>query len=382
MPTNDRVSVLCVDDEPNVLEGISLHLRRRFEVATATSGSAALELLKRSGSIAVVLSDMRMPGMDGATFLSHARLLVPDTVRILLTGQTDMNTAVSAVNDGQIFRFLTKPCAPATLISAVDAAVEFNRLIISERVLLNQTLHGSIKALTEVLALTNPTAFGRATRVKQHVSALADKLGYQERWQVEVAAMLSQIGSIVLPPETVERLYYGQPLSEAESAMVARMPNVVEQLLGHIPRLEVVRAILAHREKPFAQTDLAWGDSETRLAARGALMLGVACDFEELIARGMAVALALDTMRGRKGRYDPTVLEALAAVRGSTSARVEVRELPISALRVGMLCAEDVKLRNGTLVVGSGFEITASFIERIRNFAPGSVKEPVRVILR
>jgi hypothetical protein len=111
-------------------------------------------------------------------------------------------------------------------------------------------------------------------------------------------------------------------------------------------------------------------------------LLAVACDFEELIARGIAVALALDTLRGRKGRYDPAVLEALAALRGTTTARVEVRELPISALRVGMLCAEDVKLRNGTLVVGHGFEITASFIERIRNFAPGSVKESVRVILR
>src|SRR5882672_2539455 len=181
MPTNDRVRVLCVDDEPNVLEGLSLHLRRRFEVATATSGNAALELLKRDGSTAVVLSDMRMPGMDGATFLSFARQLVPDAVRILLTGQTELSTAVSAVNDGQIFRFLTKPCAPATLLSAVDAAVEFNRLMVSERVLLNQTLHGSIKALTEVLALTNPTAFGRATRVKQHVTALADKLALQER---------------------------------------------------------------------------------------------------------------------------------------------------------------------------------------------------------
>jgi len=382
MPTNDRVRVLCVDDEPNVLEGLSLHLRRRFEVATATSGNAALELLKRDGSTAVVLSDMRMPGMDGATFLSFARQLVPDAVRILLTGQTELSTAVSAVNDGQIFRFLTKPCAPATLLSAVDAAVEFNRLMVSERVLLNQTLHGSIKALTEVLALTNPTAFGRATRVKQHVTALADKLALQERWQVEVAAMLSQIGSIALPAETVEKLYYGQSLSEAESAMVARMPIVVEQLLGHIPRLEVVRAILAHQQKPFSQTDLGWGDDETRLVARAAQMLSVACDFEELVARGISVALALDTLRGRKGRYDPVVLEALASVRGSTTARVEVRELPISALRVGMLCAEDVKLRNGTLVVGHGFEITASFIERIRNFAPGSVKEPVRVILR
>jgi response regulator RpfG family c-di-GMP phosphodiesterase len=382
MSTVDRVHVLCVDDEPNVLEGISLHLRRRFEVATATSGSAALEHLKRDGSTAVVLSDMRMPGMDGATFLSHARLLAPDTVRILLTGQTDLNTAVAAVNDGQIFRFLTKPCAPATLLSAVDAAAELNRLTVSERVLLNQTLHGSIKAMTEVLALTNPVAFGRATRVKQHVSALADKLGLLERWQVEVAAMLSQIGSIALPAETVEHLYYGQALTEDETAMVARMPVVVEQLLGHIPRLETVRTILAQRDKPFWQFEGAGADPESRLTTRGAQMLAVACDFDELEARGNSASLALDTLRGRKGRYDPAVLDAMVALRGGKTERSEIRELPISAVHVGMVFVDDVTLRNGTLVVGRGFEITASFIERIRNFAPGSVKEPVRVSLR
>src|SRR6266545_290994 len=119
-----RPRILCVDDEPNVLEGLSLHLRRRHEVWTATSGADALALLARDGPPEVIISDMRMPGMDGAVFLSKARQLYPETVRLLLTGQTDLMSAVSAVNQGQIFRFLTKPCAPADMLAAVASAVE------------------------------------------------------------------------------------------------------------------------------------------------------------------------------------------------------------------------------------------------------------------
>src|SRR5262245_27108832 len=101
-----RPKILCVDDEPNVLEGLSMHLRRGHEVLTATSGRAGLDLLRDNPSIAVVISDMRMPQMDGATFLATARHIAPNAVRMLLTGQTEMESAISAVNDGQIFRFL------------------------------------------------------------------------------------------------------------------------------------------------------------------------------------------------------------------------------------------------------------------------------------
>ena len=101
--------ILCVDDEPAVLEGLKMNLRRRFDVLTATSGAAALEVLEREEGIAVLMSDMRMPSMDGATLLAKARERWPFVVRLLLTGQADMNSAISAVNEGQIFRFLTKP---------------------------------------------------------------------------------------------------------------------------------------------------------------------------------------------------------------------------------------------------------------------------------
>src|SRR5687768_872607 len=102
--------VLCVDDEPQVLAGLSVSLRRRYEILTATSGAEALAVLARRPDVAVVVSDMRMPGMDGAAFLAKAKEIAPDAVRVLLTGYSEIDAAMNAVNQGQIFRFLTKPC--------------------------------------------------------------------------------------------------------------------------------------------------------------------------------------------------------------------------------------------------------------------------------
>jgi len=156
--------ILCVDDEPLILEGLTRQLRRNYQVKTAVGGEAALAVLEKESPFAVVISDMRMPGMNGAEFLKRSLKGWPDTVRMLLTGQTELDAAISAVNEGNIFRFLTKPCAPDALTSALTAAVNQYRLVTTERVLLEQTLHGSIKTLTDILALAQPTAFGRATR--------------------------------------------------------------------------------------------------------------------------------------------------------------------------------------------------------------------------
>ena len=171
------VRILCVDDEPRVLEGLSLHLRRNYDVVTAESGADGLQAIKDKGPFAVALSDMRMPRMDGTAFLKAVRELAPDTVRMLLTGQADLQSTIDAVNKGQIFRFLTKPCPSQQLMGAFEAATEQYRLVMAERVLLEQTLHGSIKALTDILALSNPVAFGSATRIKKYAGDLARHLG-------------------------------------------------------------------------------------------------------------------------------------------------------------------------------------------------------------
>jgi response regulator RpfG family c-di-GMP phosphodiesterase len=376
-----RPRVLCVDDEPQVLDGLGLHLRRRYEVLTAPGGFAALEMLRTAEPIAVILSDMRMPGMDGTTFLKAARQIMPDATRILLTGYAEPDTAIAAVNEGQIFRFLSKPCPSASLLAAIEAGEALNRLVTSERVLLEQTLAGSVRMLTDVLALSGPVSFGRGNRIKRLVSELADELAIKDRWQVELAATLSQIGSIILPAETAEKLHYARPLSEEEQAMVARLPEVTQQLLGNIPRLEIVRGILAKTNARSESREGANDSAEDPIVVRGAQLLRVALDFDALEVEGKTPALALDVLRGRSGRYSPAVLAALASIRDRAGSPEEIRELSISALQPGMTFAEDVKLANGTLLVARGYQVTAGFLERVRSFGTKLIREPLRVVV-
>jgi response regulator RpfG family c-di-GMP phosphodiesterase len=378
--TRSKPRILCVDDEPQVLDGLILNLRRRFDVSTAPSGAQGLSTLESATEgFAVVISDMRMPQMNGAVFLSQVRQRWPDTVRMLLTGQSEIEAAIMAVNEGQIFRFLSKPCPAEQLIIAVDAAVEQHRLITAERVLLEQTLHGSIRALTEILSLQNPLAFGRATRAKVHVAGLAVHLSLKERWPVEVAAMLSAIGAVILPAETVEKLYENRPLSLPEQVMVKRVPAVTEQLLANIPRLEPVREILAFLEMRF---DGEGGARKGAALPLGARMLRIALDYDALETQGIESNAALETLRSRKGQYDPDLVTAFGVMLGAQQQQAVVRELKLALIRPGMVFMEDVRTSSGALLIARGHEITASLIERIRNFSKNDgIPEPLRVLV-
>lgn len=380
-----RPRVLCVDDDQQVLDGLAHTLRRRYEVHTSLSGFAALERLAKDGVFAAVISDMRMPGMNGAVFLAHVRQRFPDSTRLLLTGHADLESATIAVNEGHIFRFLAKPCPPEKMEAAVEAAVEQYRLVTAERVLLEQTLRGSIKALTDILALQNPLAFGRANRAKAHITALAAALGIAERWPLEVAAMLFPIGTITLPAETVEKLYHARPLTSAEAIMVKRLPAVTEQLLANIPRLEPVREILAdvHFESEEAHGGGIPGHGSRRAAKvpPGARLLQMVLDYDLLESQAMTIDAALDTMRSRHNAYDPEQLEAFALLLGNQEKHL-VEELRLGFLQPGMVLVQDVRSTSGMLLVARGHEVTASLIERMRNVSRNSgVNEPVRVMV-
>lgn len=374
-----KPAVLCVDDEPQVLEGMALHLRRRYVVSTASGGAEGLRVLSANRSIAVIVSDMRMPEMDGATFLANARQVAPDAVRILLTGQAGLDAAIAAINHGQIFRFLTKPCAPPVLLGAIDAAAEQHRLVTAERVLLEQTLHGTIKALTDILALTDPISFGRAVRVKQYVTDVARHLAVTERWQVEVAAMLSQLGCIVLPPDTVAKVYDGGPLSSEEQVMVARVPLVTDQLIANIPRLESVRAILTTASKSYRPLLDGDDNAAANLVLRGAHLLRAAIDYDLLCTRGASPGEAVSVMDGRTGRYAPYVLDALRVVLSDSAPPERILDLPPSDLREGMVMVDDLRLLAGVLLVTRDTKLTAPFVERIRNLPAGSIGPLLRV---
>jgi response regulator RpfG family c-di-GMP phosphodiesterase len=372
MNPQELPSILCVDDEPRVLDGLALHLRRDYQILTASGGQSALQVLKEKGAPAVIVSDMRMPGMDGATLLKHVKHLYPETTRILLTGETGRDAAIAAVNQGQIFRFLTKPCPPDHLRAAIDAGVIHHRLLRAEKVLLQETLIGCIQALIDILAMTNPVAFGRANRVKRLATELAAALGTQGFWQLEAAAMLSQIGYISLPVELVEKLYYGKRLTPEERGLADGAPHVAQKLLGRIPRLEPVLEILAASQP--SNTDAPEG-----LIKLGAGILRLVLDYDTHIAQGQPPTAAITAIRAHAVRRDTPLIEGLESLVGATAATLDVSEVAVGRVTPGMVFIDDLRTSVGTVLVPKGFEVTEAFLERMRNFGPGILQERVRV---
>ena len=368
-------AVLCVDDEPRILEGLKLTLRRAFEVTTATSGADGLTLLAQMNGAAVVVSDMRMPAMDGATFLTKVRGAWPDATRVLLTGETGRDAAVSAVNEGQIFRFLTKPCAPEKLIAAVEAAVRQHELVTAEKTLLQQTVLGSIRALVDVLAIVNPIAFGRGSRIKRMTTELAQTAGLPASWELEAAALMSQVGYVSLPIELVEKAMNGESLNSDERLLLAETPKVTQGILARIPRLENVAAILQLSTKAASKTDV----HSAEVTQNAAILMSV-LEFDALTSRGESVQTAIATLRAH--RKNSQIIEYLASLYGMDESAPTIREIRLSEVVPGMILMDELRTDSGTLLVSRGYEVSQSFVDRMRNFGPGLLAERVRVEVR
>lgn len=382
MATHQRI--LCVDDEPNILAGMQRTLRKRFAVTIAEGGERALAELAQA-SYAVVVADMHMPGLDGAALLEQVRQRHPETIRIMLTGAGDLATATAAVNRGHIFRFLSKPCPPEELERTLDDALRQHQLITAERVLLESTLNGSVRVLSEVLSLAEPELFGRREALRQELHALCRALEIADVWAVEMAMMLAPIGRISIPPEILAKHRVGQALDAEEADILSRIPEIGSMLLANIPRLEPVARMVLYQSKAFDGTgfppDSAKGE-QIPMGARVLLLLG---DLADLHASGLPLRDAMARLQTTPSRYDPRVLAAAVAlfVEHADAAKVAGRRsiaVALADLRPGMVLRADVLARDGSLLVGAGMRVGVALVERLLNYArAGGVREPLTV---
>ena len=369
--------VLCIDDEPRIVEGLSAILRRGYDVHVATDADAALRELDLMSEPAVVVCDMRMPKIDGATLLHEIKLRRPATTRILLTGHASREDDARAVNEAEVFRLLHKPCDVAHLRRAIDDGVTQHRLALAERDFLQETLLGAIHALIEVLALANPAAFGRAEQVKRQAMALAGRLGMREFWELEAAALLSQLGYAGLPPALVEKVHFGGTLTPDEQARVNAMPDLTGRLLEHIPRLEPVLQILA----AVKLDDARLGALGAGTIGKGARILGLVLEYDALIASGTTHDAVCDRLCGRVARYGAKLVAHLDACVATARELEQDLHLPVRHLRPGMRLGEELRTSTGALLVPRGFEVTRTFVERVANMAPELMDVRVRVSL-
>jgi len=288
------------------------------------------------------------------------------------------------VNEGNIFRFLIKPCPPETLAKSIQDAIAQYRLVTAEKQLLNKTLSGSIKLLTDILSMLEPQSFGRAQTMRDIITSVTKKFHADNDWEIHLAAMLAPIGYVTIPPETLVRARAGRIESKIEEEMVANVPATAARLLANIPRLEGVANIVRFQEKLYNGQGLPQEGVKGDAIPLGARMLKILNDLAHLQSGGLSRLKALDEMQARQGWYDPSLLEAVRAYYGITSASQERGNPVISVapldLAPGMMLRSDIETKDGVLILKAGHQLSEMTLEKIQNFDRlFGVKQPIFV---
>jgi len=375
-----RPRLLVVDDEPSVLLAYGRVLRTRYDLQVATRGEQALELVSRqTPPFAVAVVDLRMPDMDGIEVLRRIRSMAPDTVRVLFTGHADTQAAMNAVNDGQVFRFLVKPCMPSAFVAAIDACVEQHRLVVAERDLLERTLLEAVKVMTEVLALGNPVACSRASRLKAYVRHMAGVLRLANAWQYEAAALLSHLGCAGMSQEMLERAFSRQPLSPAERAQVERLPLVSAALIAHVDRLKAVAEMIARQRETVEAKVFAGGVPQVDPVVLGSQLLKVATAFDDELAAGRTAQDAIRYLRRNPAKYPPPLVEALLGMPIAESTEI-VEEVTAAELSTLMVLDQPLVAATGLILAPAGLGVTPALVHLARSYAATvGIVEPIRV---
>lgn len=382
---NDRV--LFVDDDQNILHSFKRQLKEKFDIHTAQNGKEAIHTLTTHAPFAVVISDMQMPEMNGLELLKEVAQHSPTTIRIMLTGNVDQNTAVHAVNDGHVFRFINKPCSIEELSKAVNAGMQQYKIVQAEKDLLQNTLTGIVRLLTDILSTIDPDSFDDGVAMRQVAKEVYHKLAVTNLWELDLAIMLRRIGSITLPLQIAEKFRKGAALDRPELALVQQLPMLSNQLLGQIPRLENVANIVYYSEKGFDGTgypnDSKRG-SEIPIESR---LIRILNDLIVGVDKSGSIIDMLNKMLKLKD-YDPKIVEILLShyllkEKADSKKENNVFEIKASELYPGHIILKNICSTDDLLIAAAGHVVTELSLKRIRNYAEfRGLKDPILVSSR
>ncbi len=355
--------VLLVDDEINILNSFRRTLRGHVELDLASSGQEALGKISQN-QYAVIVTDMQMPEMNGLQLLEAVRERSPDTVRMMFTGNADQKTAVDAVNLGDVFRFINKPCTPQDLLNYIDAALRQYELIVAEKVLLNNTLKGVVSVLNEVLSLMSSEINEHNSRIQYHMHKLATAIKLKQSWSFEPMVQLSQLGYIIFPESTLKSMSEGKLATEEDKQLFAQHPCLASDLLRKIPRMGAIANNILYQEKCYDGTGFPYDDVKGSEIPLGARMLKIVCAYTRLERAGLEADEAIQTLENEEGVYDPKLLAAFKNTLTFVAPRMIV---DVEKLTQNMVLEEEVLTNRGQLVAGRGQRVTEALLNIIRH---------------
>ncbi len=359
--------ILFVDDDTLLLNSIRRNLAGEFPLVTVESGQLALEFMEKE-FCPIIISDMRMPGMDGVQFLSAVRKKNPDSVRVMLTGNADLGTAVSAVNEGQIFRFLLKPCPVDVIKTTLESCIRQYELVTAEKELLEKTLLGSIRAMTDLLSVANPLAYAHSSRVTQIVKIMLKRLQPIDGWATEIASLLGPIGLFTVPEDIMVKLRKGDFLNTDEKRIVAGSMKTGCESINRIPRMQNISNVIMYQLKNFDGS----GYPEDHLSGTeiplGARILRIAVDFEFYCSKGLVVRLAMETMKKHLGAYDPYILDLLGSMIEQQGEKKKIITISVfEDLKYNMTFENHLLLKDGAILIHKDQRYSPFFKLKIEN---------------
>ncbi len=378
--THMHDTILFIGGDIHLLKSCTRHLADEFTVHRATAGEEGLRLLREQGPFAAVVSDLHLPDLNGLEVLRQVRQITPETVRILLTDQADQHIAINAANTGKIFRFLSKPCAPQSLTFILRESVRQYQLAVAERELLELTLVGVVGVLSQILSLVNPVAQGKANRLKQYCRHIAREVDYPKVWLVEMAAMLSQLGCLTIPPEILIKQGQGMRLKPEESAMLQEHPEIAVKLLMQIPRFEDVVEIIALQNKTILDIPSFADPQRNERVRQGGLILHTALALDTLLMPGQPPEEVLDVLS-----LDPSIApELVEACRSYDFGLQNMVRLQLSCaeLNTHMVLDEDVFTVQDQQVAARGERVTPPLLAGLLNYSRTvGIQEPFAILL-
>ncbi|OOZ42234.1 two-component system response regulator [Solemya pervernicosa gill symbiont] len=434
VPVLQSATLLFVDDEPNIVSSLRRLFRPLgYKILTANNGEEGLAVLEQN-SVDLVVSDMRMPVMDGATFLAKAAERWPDTVRILLTGYADMESTISAINQGKIYKYFSKPWEDnditlgvkyalkqkfleqdhkrllkltknqneelqslnASLEDRVKARTEELRQAMGMLEVSHETLKGSylnsVKVFSNIIEMREGSVAGHSRRVAEQAHALAKKCDMSEddARQVLFAALLHDIGKIGLPDRLMGKPY--NALSSTDKVEVMKHPMVGEGLMLSLDHLQDAGKLIRSHHEQFDGNG--YPDKlKGKKIPLGARILALVNDYDALQS-GMLSTQRLSAVeareyitRGRGRLYDPEMVDLWLDMQGLLDKRVEEEDsanflkLTPSECNSGMVLASDLFINDKVLLLSRGHVLTDDLIARLRKLEQ-STGERIDMLIR
>ncbi len=370
-------TVLVVDDTEANVDILVDALGELYDVSVAMDGVAALEAVAEEPPDLILL-DIMMPEMDGYEVCQRLKgnERYANIPIIFLTALTEISNKTKGFQLGAV-DYITKPFEIAEVNARVKTHLKLRLAELELRDLVVKTLGGAIEVLTEILSVANPTAFSRTSRLKRHVSKVMAAFKLTDFWQIRMAAMLSQIGCVIVPPETIEKIFRGEKVLVEEKETYNRHPQIGYELIRKIPRLTEVAEIIARQQELQKETGFQGDDQAQRMIHIGSRILKLVLEYEKLTYSGKTPSAAMAELKTGEKEYGPKLVEMFSRIVESEPepAHMAVRKLYPKDLTVGMVIAADVFTSNGIRLIEAGTKINPFLFEILHNSSKTEFRE-------